>query len=610
MNNNSINYLNKDFNSFRENLLNYIKVYYKNTYNDIDNNDAAIMFLELSAYIGDSLSYYLDSQLKEMLLLYSAEKQNVYALAAGLGYKPKISIPAIVELEVFQIVPSIGVSVNNLPDYRYALKIKQGMQISSKENSSVVFRTLSEVNFNVNTSDNPTTVSVYQTSGTEPTFYLLKKIVKAQNGLVKNIQFEFNDPIRYKTINISEQNIVGIESAYDSDNNKWYEVNYLAQDTILDSIENTVNNFPSLSTYNSTVPYILKMKYVPKRFITRYKDDGTLDIQFGSGLNSNVNEEIVPNPTNVGLTTPLNVNKLNYQYSVSNFLYTTAYGETPNNTSITFKYIIGNGINGNVISNVLQNVNLVEFFESDNTVDTTLYNYCKQSLTCNNPNPATGGRNTETIDEIRNNALAYFAAQDRCITKDDYIMRCLNMDSKFGGVSKVYVNTNEKTKEHELFILGYNTYKQLTNCNLAIKENLKTYLNQYRILGETVSIKDAFIVNFEVITEISVLNGFIPQDIILSVILTLQDYFNIDKMSINSTINISDVLRTIANVKGVQSVISIKFNNKFDSEEGYSSVIYNLDTATKGNIIYPSIDPMVLEIRFPKKDVICRVKSY
>ena len=152
----------KDFGELRKNLIDFAKNYFPNTYNDFNESSPGMMFIEMASYVGDVLSFYTDTQLRESLLTNAEEKVNLFNLAAAYGYKPKNVVPASVTLDVFQLVPAKGSGDDVRPDFDYALKIQRGMQVGSDEFSNVQFNTTTAVDFSFSSSFNPTEVSVYQ----------------------------------------------------------------------------------------------------------------------------------------------------------------------------------------------------------------------------------------------------------------------------------------------------------------------------------------------------------------------------------------------------------------------------------------------------------------
>ena len=260
--NRSINYIGKDFATFKQNLIDFSKTYFPDSYTDFNETSPGMIFIEMASYIGDVLSFYQDVQLKESLLTYASERKNVVALAQAMGYKPKISTPAVTNITVYQLVPSIGTGANNRPDETYFLKIKDGLQVSSTTNQNIIFRTIQSVDF-ANPVDRE--ISIYSRNATtcEPDFYLISKKVEAISAATVSttVSFATNDT-DYPTFTITDTNLISIESIYEQGtNDKWYEVPYLAQESVFVENANTTLN-GQLSEYVDSVPYILEVRKI------------------------------------------------------------------------------------------------------------------------------------------------------------------------------------------------------------------------------------------------------------------------------------------------------------------------------------------------------------
>jgi hypothetical protein len=558
------------------------------------------------------------------MLEQATERANIYDIAKSLGYSPNNVVPAYVTMDVFQLVPAIGTGANVAPDFNYALSIKPGMRVK-QSNGSAVFRTLDSIDFNFSSSIDTTDITIYETDSATnlPTYYLLKKQVRAVSGNVKTSTFTFGTPVAYDKVVLPDSNIIEIISVTESDGDNWYEVPYLAQDTVFESVPNLLENDPDLSQYRSSAPSLLKLRKAAKRFITRLRSDNKLELQFGAGISDNNDEEVVPNPDNVGNGLSGFRRSVDVDIDPSNFLYTRTYGQAPSNTTLTVTYTVGNGISDNVPAGVLTQLEFIEFDDDINTSNSApLVNFVKTTVAANNSVPATGAKTADTLQDIKNNALANFATQNRLVTREDYIIRAYSMPAKYGSVSKAYIVPDDQISQKDLesrianplamnmYVLGFNESKQLTTLNQAIKENLKTYLNFYRILTDAVNIKDAFIINIGIDFEISVLPNYNSNEVLLRCVNELQSLFNVDKWQINQPIIKSDINTSLANVKGVQSVVGFKLNNLYDSNQGYSGNIYDLNTATKNGVIYPSLDPSIFEIKFPNRDIKGRVVNY
>ncbi len=613
-----IKYLNKDFNSFRSDLLEFSKTYYPNTFSDFTEGSPGMMFMEMASYVGDVLSYYVDTQLSETFLDTAQEKTNLFHLAYTLGYRPKVTSVSSTNLDIFQLIPSKGVSGEKEPDFDYALTISQPSTF--KSNTGIVFTLQDPVVFSHSSSFDPTETSIYSVdSNGEPFYYLLKKSTPVISAERKSKTFDIGDVQRFLILNLIDDNIISIESIVDSQGNVYTEVPYLAQDIVFENIDNVQGNTTDLHEYQNETPYLLKLKRVPKRFVSRFTTNNVLEIQFGAGDSAKTDEEILPIPDNIGLGGRDGRSKLDQSIDPSNFLHSQTYGKIPSNTTLTVNYLVGGGISSNVFSNTINNINSISISTKPN-LNGPLSSFVRESLVVSNPEPATGGGSGDTVEDLRLNTVANFSAQQRVITREDYLIRTLSMPSIYGSVSKAYIVKTtelENVQEQEssqissnLYVLGYDLNKKITTCNTATKTNLVTYLNFYKPLTDSINIMDGFIINFGIDFEITTFKNNNNQQVLLDCISELKEYFNIDKWQINQPIIKSEVINTIANVKGVQSVISVAFKNLTGAENGYSKYQYDFDTAEKNGIIYPSLDPSIFEIKFLNSDIKGNIKTY
>ena len=656
----NINYIGKDFATFKQNLIDFTKTYFPNTYSDFNEASPGMVFIEQAAAIGDVLSFYQDTQLKESMLSHATERKNVVSLAQSMGYKPKVTSPAITTLTVYQLIPSVYNAQNNSgtnyeADSRFYFKIKAGFEVQSSTNSNVSFITTDAIDF-----ANPTdrTIEVYErdaTTGT-PTQYLVSKKIKAISARENTTGITLGSDMDYPTIQLSETNIIQIVSIADSNNNKYYEVPYLAQESIF--VEQP--NVNELSYYSGSVPYILEVQKVPRRFSVKINSDNTTEIQFGSGDVNLRDEQILPNTKNIGLGLANSINRLNQGIDPSNFLKTNTFGIAPAGQVLTIKYLTGGGIASNVNVGDLTKIQKIEFDDDLLAIPTGIvgmYNSFKSSIAVENLEPAIGGRGAESIEEIRQNALATFGSQNRAVTKQDYIVRALSLPERYGSVAKVYVSQDGEidnnspasilsspasiaeftnlvdgfkgmsksdiqgqlikylsTKKSSLnevnnpfainmYVLGYNGNKHLTQINQAVKQNLKTYLGEYRMITDAVNMIDGFIVNIGVDFDVICYSNYNKREVVTNCLVKVQDYFNIDNWTFNKPINISELELILANVEGVMSVPSVKISNLCGGDGNYSPNKYNIDEATRGKIVYPSLDPCIFEVKYPNKDI-------
>lgn len=614
-----IKYLNKDFTTFKQALVNYAQTYFPDTYNDFSPSSPGTMFIEMAAYVGDVLSYYLDNQIQETFLQYAKQKENLFALAYMLGYRPKVTSAATVDVDIYQTIPALA--TGSAPDFDFALYVDEGTQIRSTSNSNINFYIKDDVDFSFSSSLDPTEVvplNVQQNGNVVN--YLAKKTRKALAGTVQTTTFTFGGAERFPVSTITDDNIIQILDITDSDGNTWYEVPFLGQETIFEQVENTSLNSPNLSGNQSQTPYLLRLRKTQRRFTTRFKANNQLEIQFGAGTSNDADEEIIPNYDNVGLGLTQGLSKLYTAFDPSNFLYTETYGIAPKNTTLTVRYLTGGGVESNVPAGDLTTISSQTVrFKNAGINNNGILN----SVSVNNSLAATGGKDGDTNDEIQLNTLAAFPAQMRAVTLDDYTIRALSMPPKFGTVSKVYIqqdqafSTNSTTDNIidsnplslSFYILSYDANKKLTLADQALKQNLKNYLDEYRLLTDAINIRDAFIINIGVDFEIIVRPNFNSSDVLVRCVEALQTYFDISKWQVNQPIMLREIYVLLDKVQGVQTVEDVKIVNKTGTALGYSQYAYDVNGATRKNIIYPSLDPSIFEVKYPNSDIRGKIVS-
>lgn len=603
-----IKYVNRDFSDFRSQLIEYAKNYFPDSYNDFTPSSPGMMFIEMAAYVGDILSFYQDTQLQETYIQHAKNPSNLFNLAYMMGYRPKVTTASEVDVEVSHLVDAIALLGKDVgPDWTQALQIPANTRLKATSAGQVNFYINKPINFNFSSSYDDTAVTVESLDGQgQPLQYRLTKTARAYSGEVKTAIETVTSVEKFKTVVIDDTNIIGILSITEKDGDvPWYEVPFLGQDTVF---VDDVNS----STDRGVVPYLLTLQRVPRRYTTRFSSTGQLQIQFGSGIAGQDDSIITPDPTNVGLgLIPGGVNRLTYAYDPSNFLSTQAYGLAPSNTSLTIKYLVGGGVTANIPANTL---NTLIGFGGTVTGDTS-------TLTFNNPLAADGGKDGDTVDELRQNSQRAFNEQGRAVTLQDYAVRCLSMPSKYGSIAKVHVTQDELTNPNlktdsiidsnplslSIYTLAYDYNKNLVISSDSLKNNLKKYLSEYMILTDSVNFRDAFIVNIEVHFDIITRPNYLGKDVLLSCTNRLKDYFDINKWNINQPINLSSIYTLLDQEKGVQTVQKVEIVNKAGGN--YSQYAYDITGATRSNIVYPSYDPMIFEVKYPNTDIKGRITT-
>lgn len=618
-----INYAAKTFTDFRQNLIDFAKAYYPNTYSDFNEASPGMMFIEMAAYVGDIMSFYIDNQFKENLLAFAEQQDNVISIAQFLGYKPKLTSPATTTATIYQIAPATIVDGVYVPDPKYLIKVAKGSTFRTSGRTSITFRLIQDVDFSDITSEN---YIINTFAGGNPSTFIINKPAQLVAAEEKVATFSFGEPQRFTSVQLVEDNVIGIESITDSDGNTWYEVDYLAQDVIMDEADVTAN-----TEDGALPPSRLRLRKVPRRFVTRINRNSRTELVFGSGTSDAAELDLTLDSRQVANAQYGNVIESalgNAAINNVNFLNSNAYGVSPANTTLTVRYLVGGGVASNTPSNTINEVG-----QLITTNDTTPYtqaeliqfNAAVQSIVINNDEPATGGGEGESLEEIRQNALAFFNAQNRVVTVEDYAVRSYALPSRYGRIAKAYAVRDEQINRIiatnsgrtyvenpvqantiNLYTLGYDTNGNLATLNTVTKENLARYLEQFRMLTDDVNILDAFIINIGVQFNISVLRQYNVNDVLARSIDAVREFFTLDKWSINQPIVLADLFYVIGLVEGVQTVRDVRIFNKYLSKDGsgYQNYRYDINEATINGVIYPSLDPSIFELKYPTTDII------
>lgn len=635
-----IKYVNRDFNSLKNELIEFTKKYYPHSYKDFSDSSPGTIFIEQAAYVGDVLSYYTDQQFKESFIQFSTDRRNLINQAKQLGYKPRVTSVSSTYVDIYQLVPATrddSIDGNYIPDSRFYLTLAPYTTLSSEDGVSFIVE--DSIDFAENTTFSPREISVYSrdVSGA-PQFYLAKKTALAYSGklITKTVSVTGQTP--FLSIKLNEKNVVKVVNVTDENNTKYHETEYLAQDTIAIEIDNSPLNNQVLSKYKSTTPKILKYIRTENRFVTYIDEDDYTYIQFGANTENYQNDVIIPNPSNVGVGMS-NIKNLNISIDGTNVLKSNSYGVSPSDTTLTIQYIIGGGIESNVNVGAIKSISATSFQNNDEFLTDSEYqllDQIKNSLRVSNVSPSTGGAGPETNEQIRQNAMLNFSTQNRMMSYEDILLRVYSMPSKFGNIAKAYVETNSKRLvaydgliksvvsnnsetidlsdlqpldrrkfiespnpfTNNLYVLTYDNNKKLTKVNEATILNLKNYMSNYKMLTDRINIIDGYIINIGVDFKISVFSGFNKREVLNECINSVTDFFNIDNMTFNQPINLSQLTFEIMKIEGVQSVMDIFVKNLTIDDGNYSPVAYNISIATQNNIIYPPKDPSIFEVKF------------
>ena len=636
----NVKYTSKDFTSIKSDLIEYTKAYFPDTYKDFNETSPGMMMIELTSYVGDVLSYYIDYNYKENVLATATEKRNVVRLSEFLGYKVSPNTPSLVRLRV---TTDVGVDADGNVDYSDAPQnpINSGLQIQSNIDSNLKFETLGEIDFTVSGSPDVPPVGAptsFNANG-EATGYTLTRFVQAVSGETKTKSFTITSPTKFLELDLGEDNVIEVLNCVDSSGQRWYEVDYLAQDRILKESHYTQDG--RSNAYNQdivggdvssdvAIPFTLDYINTNKKFTTKIDpDDNTAKLQFGNGLNR-LN---ISGSSGASLFSMIEQQGLNLtgvpssviNASLNNLTTNNSLnlGETPSNTIMTITYRVGGGADSNAQAGELTKIN-----NSD------------ESITITNDEPALGGTDGQTVDEIRENAKSFFASQLRCVTREDYQARILNLPAKFGNIAKCYVYRNDDIGTLKIYTLSYNQQRQLVQTPLLALNNLRLYIEQYRMINDSLDfgfqliddIFSGYIINFGVQFEVNYDRRFNSTDVKLETINVIKEFFKVGKMQFRQHINLGDLKYNILGLDGVIGIKTLKLiqdtseidnfptslnSKKFhfykgdgtpsvDGTAGYGFQ-YNFENATVNDIVKPSVTPAIFELRDPDNDIYGRV---
>jgi hypothetical protein len=596
-----IKYNNKDFTDLKRGLVEFSKNYFPDTYNDFSEASPGMMLIEMASYVGDVLSFYQDIQLQETFLPYSKNESTLYDLSYLTGYRPKVTAVSETIIEVRQKVDALLSGGVYKPNWNQAAIVYENAEIVANTRNAVPFLTARKIDFTLSSSYDQTQVLLSQLdSGGTPVEFTLVKQVPAYSGEIVTKTFTLGNAEKFLTLTIEDTNVINILDINDSNGNKWYEVPYLGLDQVYVDTDN-------LGESRTIAPNILEVVESPYRFVTRVKSATSLEIQFGSGVSGISDDDLIPDYNYVGEGTPSKISKIDSLYNPLNFLGNKSYGISPNNTTLTVRYIRGGGVVANVESNTINRLKSA-------TVSTAGTDSTKlDTITYNNLNPAMGGRDKDSVEELKQNIRDSFSEQLRAVTKQDIIVRTLSTPAKYGNIAKAYITqenvhrgiSRENSLAMDLYVLCYNLNNNLVMAPQVVKDNLKKYLSKYLMATDSVNILDAFVVNVEILYDIIPRPGYSSRDVIDRCNSVVAKYFDIKNWNIGQSINLSNIYTVLDKVEGVQTVTNIQFRNKVGGN--YSEYEYDIKGATKNGIVYTSYDPMIFEVKYPNLDIKGRI---
>jgi hypothetical protein len=588
-----INYTSRDFESIKNDLENYAQRYYPTTFKDFSEASFGSMMLDMVAYVGDQLSFYADFQANESFLDSAITYDSVNRLSNTLGYKTPGAAKSTGQAAIYAIVPADANTRG--PDLDYFPILQRGSLISS--NSGAVFTLVENVDF-TDPNNQVTVARVDNTTG-NPTYFAIKAFGQVVSGQRRQQTVSIENYQRFLRLRVDDDNISEILSIKDSQGNEYYQVDYLTQDVIVKEFQNTSDD-------RQVVPYIMKLKPVPRRFVTEFTSEGQTFVQFGYGSEDNITTDVIADPSDVILDVSGRTYVTDQTFDPTNLISSDKFGVVPTNTTLTIEYTANTSDTINLAVNGLSElISPVLSFRDQSTLNQGEVVNVISSLEVTNEDPILGDTSIPTAEEIRERAFGTFASQNRAVTRVDYINLIYRMPSKFGKVKRANVVRDADSLKRNLnvYLLSENSNGDLVEPNASLKENAAVWLNKYRMINDTIDVLSGKVINiginFKVLPELDV-NRY---ELLDACVQKLKDeYINI-KFNVGEAIYISEIYKLLNEVPGVVDTTEVELVNKFGGL--YSNYVFNIDSnlSDDGRFLIVPEDAAV-EVLLPDTDIL------
>ena len=584
----AIDYTNRDFSTIREDLTQLAERFYPDTFQDFSEASFGAMMLDAVAYVGDQLSFYLDYNVNETFLDTAYQRDNVIRHGRILGYKSSGRPSTYGQVAMYVLVPA---SISGLgPDTRYIPIVKRGTRFTSQNGLNFV---LTE-NIDMSDSSNPVVVATTDNTTGAPTFYAIKAYGNVVSGFFNSETVEIGAFQRFKRVVLSSANVSEIISVFDSEGHEYFEVEYLSQDMVFKELTN--KNYK-----NDNVPSIMKPLLVNRKFMTVFDGNG-VSLQFGSG--DELAAEVVADPQNIAMNIFGKTYVTDTTFDPSRLTNNKFYGIVPQNTTLTILYRQTNPTNANVASNSLNSVStaLIEF-DDLGSISATTAAAVRTSLEVINETPIIGSVSNPSTSEIKQRIYDTFPTQNRAVTQKDYENLVYRMPLKFGSVKRCSVQKDPDSQKRNLnmYVISEDPQGKLINTNITIKENLKTWLNHYRMINDTVDILDTYIINFGINFIVKPQPRTNKYEVLDVCVGALSSAFS-TPLFIGESLSISSIFNVLNNVNGVSDVVKVSIINK--SSTNYSNVFFSVqdNLSPDGDYLVTPANA-VLELKYPAVDI-------
>jgi len=583
-----INYTNREFTEIRQDLLEMAERFYPDTFQDFSEASFGAMMLDAVAYVGDQLNFYLDYNINESFLDTSFQYSNVVRHGRALGYKAPGRSSTFGEVNLYVQIPAASSGLG--PDTRYIPILKRGTRFTSRNGLS--FMLIENTDFN--DPSNPVIVAQVDNTTGAPTYYAIRATGRVVSGKLGQQTVKVGAFERFKKVKLTNRNIVEIISVFDAEGNQYYEVDYLAQDMVYKELPN--ENFK-----NDNVPSVLKPMLVSRKFVSEFSRDGYF-LQFGSGDANQT--DVVASPQSVAIDVFGKDYVTNTSFDPTRLSQNISYGIVPSNTSLFIVYRTTNNTNSNVASNAVNVVaSPILEFEDRTVLSNNEINTLTNSLEVSNSKPITGDVTSPSTSEIKRRIYDTFPTQNRAVTQADYENIAYRMPGKYGSIKRCLVVKDQDSMKRNLnmYVVSEDSFRKLTTTNNTIKKNLQTWLNNYRMVNDTIDILDPYIINLGVDFVLKLKPGHARSDIQAMAVAKIKSIFS-EGFFIGEPMYVSSIYTALKDLDAVLDVVSVKINNKTGGQYSATTFVINKNMSPDGSqLLCPA--NAIFELKFPEVDI-------
>jgi hypothetical protein len=596
------NYLARDFDGFRAQLVEYARIFFPDKIQDFSEASLGGLLIDLSAFVGDTMSFYMDHQFNELNYETATELVNIENHLRNAGVKIRGKSPASTNVNFTITVDGLTQSTGLVvPDTSQLPKVLTGTEFTG---GGATFTTLQDIDFaktdflgqllgNVE-------VATVNADGSPATFNITRSIPVAAGSLItENISIS-NTFVPFRTVTLANADVSSITGVFDSSGNDYYEVDDLSQDNVFRAVSTDKPLDGSFASSN------LEVIPAPYRFTTETSLTTRLTtLRFGSGDGKSVQDDVLSDPSELALPLVGTTTFKKFSIDPQNLLESNSLGVSPRGTTLTVTYLSGGGLNTNVAAGTITTVSSLQTIFPSSATGAAVTRI-RANATVTNPNPASGGDDALTVEELRAKIPSAVNSQNRIVTREDLLSRVYTLPAQFGRVFRAGVSPSGENKlSSDLFIICKDSSGKLAPASDTLKLNLRSYLNEFRLVSESIEIKDAKIINFGVDFTIRVRPNANKIVTLTNVINNLKVLLRTQNFQIGEPIVESDIIFSILNTAGVQALPSLSFRNFFGTvnDVSYSGEVFDLNANLLNGLVVPPRDS-IFELKFPNTDIV------